>query len=170
MKLDSKIEIERKYIVKKPSLEDMRAMEGYTESKITQIYLASDLGVTHRIRSRIYPDRAVYTETKKVRIDKMSAYEDECEISESEFFEKSKKIDVAARPIIKTRYTFLYKGVTVEIDVYPEWNRCAIMETELEDREESVEIPDFIEIVRDVTGDKAYSNAAMAREFPTEPD
>ena len=126
--------------------------------------------MTHRIRSRIYPDRAVYTETKKVRIDKMSAYEDECEISESEFFEKSKKMDTATRPIIKTRYTFLYNGVTVEIDVYPEWKRCAIMEIELEKREESVEIPDFIEIIRDVTGDKAYSNAAMARAFPTEPD
>ena len=44
------------------------------------------------------------------------------------------------------------------------------MEIELEKREESVEIPDFIEIIRDVTGDKAYSNAAMARAFPTEPD
>ena len=37
--MDSKIEIERKYIIRKTSLEDMRVMEGYTESKITQIYL-----------------------------------------------------------------------------------------------------------------------------------
>ena len=42
------------------------------------------------------------------------------------------------------------------------------METELESREEEVEFPSFIEILREVTGDKAYSNAAMSRTFPAE--
>ena len=168
--MDTKIEIERKYIIKKPSVEVMRLMDGYTESKITQIYLESDSAVTHRIRSRIYFDRAVYTETKKTRIDKMSAYEDEKEISESEFSEKSKKKDKATRPILKTRYTFLYRGFTFEIDVYPEWESCAIMETELSGREISLEIPPFIDIVREVTGEREYSNAAMSHSFPREPD
>ena len=44
----------------------------------------------------------------------------------------------------------------------------AIMETELDSREKQVKIPSFIEILREVTGDKAYSNAGMSRRFPEE--
>ena len=168
--MDAKIEIERKYIIKMPSLKEMQSMEDYTESKITQIYLESARGVTHRVRSRVYGGQAVYTETKKTRIDEMSVYEDEREISESEFAEKSKNIDKSTRPIFKTRYTFSYKGATFEIDAYPEWKKHAIMETELESREAVYEIPAFLEIVSEVTGEKEYSNAAMSKRFPPEPD
>ena len=168
--MDAKIEIERKYIIKMPSLKEMQSMEDYTESKITQIYLESARGVTHRVRSRVYGGQAVYTETKKTRIDEMSVYEDEREISESEFAEKSKNIDKSTRPIFKTRYTFSYKGATFEIDAYPEWKKHAIMETELKKREAVYEIPAFLEIVSEVTGEKEYSNAAMSKRFPPEPD
>ena len=167
--MDAKIEIERKYIIKMPSLKEMQSMEDYTESKITQIYLESARGVTHRVRSRVYGGQAVYTETKKTRIDEMSVYEDEREISESEFAEKSKNIDKSTSPIFKTRYTFSYKGATIEIDAYPEWKKHAIMETELESREAVYEIPAFLEIVSEVTGEKEYSNAAMSKRFPPEP-
>ncbi len=168
--MDSKIEIERKYIIKMPSLRAMESMEDYTESKITQIYLESARGVTHRVRSRVYNGETVYTETKKTRIDEMSVYEDEREISEREFAKKSKNIDKSTRPLLKTRYTFTYKGATIEIDQYPEWEKHAIMETELENREAIYEIPTFLEIVREVTGEREYSNAAMSRRFPLEPD
>ena len=162
------IEIERKYIIKLPDLSVICREKNYTESDIVQIYLSSEPGVTHRIRSRRYGDKTVYTETKKTRIDKISAYEDEREISEEEFCALSKNIDRATRPIIKKRITFDYLGATVEIDIYPDWQRCAILETELDSREASVALPEYIEIVREVTGDYRYSNAAMARSFPEE--
>ena len=162
------IEIERKYIIKLPDLSILRAQMGYTESDIVQIYLSSEPGITHRIRSRRYGDKTVYTETKKTRIDKMSVYEDEREISEKEFSVLSKSIDTATRPIVKKRVTFDYLGTTVEIDIYPDWQSCAILETELASRDVSVALPEYIEIVKEVTGDYRYSNAAMAKSFPEE--
>ncbi|MBR5140695.1 MAG: hypothetical protein IKV16_06535 [Clostridia bacterium] len=162
------IEIERKYIIKLPDTSRLTEECGYTESDIVQIYLSSEPGVTHRIRSRRYGDKTVYTETKKTRIDKMSAYEDEREISEAEFSLLSKGIDAATRPIIKKRVTFDYLGNTVEIDIYPDWHRHAILETELLSREACAALPEYIEIVREVTGDFRYSNAVMARSFPEE--
>ena len=42
------------------------------------------------------------------------------------------------------------------------------METELESRDTEVLMPDFLSIVREVTGNKLYSNASMARSFPKE--
>lgn len=162
------LEIERKYIIKMPDLSALNKKEGYSRSKISQIYLSSAPHVTHRIRSREYDGKTVYTETKKIRVDKISAIEDEREISGEEF----EKLSLLKRPdtkvIEKERHTFLYGGFMIEIDVYPEWKRTCIMEIELETRDEVASIPDFIEIISEVTGNKKYSNAAMSKAFPEE--
>ena len=162
------IEIERKYIILLPDVDVLRGEEGFTSSVITQIYLDSPAGVTHRVRRREYEGAVSFTETRKTRIDKMSVVEDERDISEEEYLALSAKIRLGTHPVEKTRYTFLSGGHTVEIDVYPEWKRTCIMETELKDREETVEYPSFIHIVREVTGSFEYSNASMAKCFPRE--
>ncbi len=162
------IEIEKKYIIKKPVISDMQGCEGYFASEIIQTYLLSDSGVTRRVRSRESAGKVVYTETKKIRIDKMSSIEDEREISRDEYEFLLKDADPASHPIHKVRHAFTYQNQVFEIDVYPEWKSNAILETELEIKEKTVEFPPFIEIVSDVTGDRRYSNAAMSRIFPAE--
>lgn len=162
------VEIERKYIIKMPDVSILEAQAGYTASSILQIYLPCADGETHRIRQRVSAGKATYTETKKIRIDKMSSTEIESEITEREFSLLSKNILENTLPITKTRYTFIYKEQLFEIDVYPEWQHTAIMETELDKREKSVEFPPFIEILRDVTGNKSYSNRGMSHTFPKE--
>lgn len=162
------LEIERKYIIKMPQFNRLESAEDYTKSDIVQIYLASQKGETHRIRRRAYSDKICFYETRKIRIDEMSVTEIEGEISEGKYTELSHLIAEGTNPVVKTRHTFVYKGQLFEIDVYPEWINTAIMETELDSREAKVEFPPFIEILREVTGDKAYSNAAMSRAFPAE--
>lgn len=166
--MDNNIEIEKKYIILKPRADELSVMADYSVSEIVQIYLSSPQGITHRVRSRKFTDRTVFTETTKVRIDKMSAYENEREITESEFESLSERRDKNTRAIKKHRHTFVFSGQLFEIDVYPEWHGTAILETELSDRDAKVEFPDFIKIVADVTGDKRYSNASMSRSFPEE--
>lgn len=162
------IEIERKYVIRMPSIEKLMAECGFASSAITQIYLNSGAGVTHRVRKREFSDGVRYYETRKTRIDKMSAVEDEREISGEEYAQLSKNIKMGTSPITKTRYTFLSRGKLIEIDVYPEWKNTCILETELTDREEEVKLPDYIEIIKEVTGCFEYSNASMARSFPKE--
>ena len=162
------IEIEKKYIIEKPDIQIMRMMESFSESSILQIYLCSDDGITHRVRRRICGNQTKYIETKKIRIDKMSSTEMEREISKDEFDLLASNQKSGTTPINKIRYVFRYAGQIFEIDVYPEWKSTAIMETELENREVSVKFPDFIKIVRDVTGEKRYSNASMSASFPEE--
>ena len=166
--MDNNIEIEKKYIILKPRADELSAMADYSVSEIEQIYLSSPQGITHRVRSRKFTDRTVFTETTKVRIDKMSAYENEREITESEFESLSERRDEKTRAIKKHRHTFVFSGQLFEIDVYPEWKNTAILETELADRNTAVEFPSFLKIVSDVTGDKRYSNASMSRSFPEE--
>ena len=162
------IEIERKYIIRMPDIDKMRAFPEYSVSDILQIYIASESSVTHRVRARKSALGTVYTETKKVRIDKMSAHEQEREISQERFLLLSQSIKEGTVPINKVRHTFVFEGQLFEVDIYPEWKNTCILETELPSRESAVRFPDFIEILEEVTGNRAYSNAAMAKSFPAE--
>ena len=162
------IETEKKYIIEKPNIKELERQNGLTESEITQIYLNSQIA-THRVRKRSFSDgRVEFTENKKVRISRMSSEEYESEISESDFLELAKNIENGVRPLHKTRKTFLYGNKTIELDYYPEWENTCVMEIELESENESIEIPDFIKIIADVTGEREYSNHAMAHNFPKE--
>ena len=162
------IEIERKYIIRIPDLKALEAQEGYTVSKIFQTYLESEPSVTRRVRRRIYDDRTVYTETKKVRIDEISSYEDEREVSENEYMHLLCRKIPGTKTLTKVRHTFVYRGQTFEVDIYPNWQKSCIMETELSSRATETALPPFITVIREVSGDKKYSNAAMSREFPDE--
>ena len=160
------LEIERKYIIEMPDVSVLSQQPEYTVSGILQIYIQGAIGETHRVRRRDFSDRVVCTETRKIRIDKISSTEIEGEISIEEFDRLALTILDGTQPIHKLRHTFIYEGQIFEIDVYPQWKNTAIMETELDDPKKEVKIPSFINIVREVTGNKAYSNAGMSRRFP----
>lgn len=162
------LEIERKYIIKMPCEKTLAEQLEYTKSSILQIYLPSSAGETHRIRRRIYGDKTVCTETRKIRIDSISSTEIEGEIDLATFDSLAENILEGTAPVDKVRHTFVYESQFFEIDVYPQWKSTAIMETELDSREKNVKIPDFIEVVREVSGNKAYSNASMSISFPSE--
>ena len=162
------IEIERKYIIKKPKRDMLLGLPSVEVSSIVQIYISAPRGVTQRIRSRRFESGTRYFETVKKRIDKMSAYEDEVEITEEEFTEKAKLIKKGSAPVVKERISFSYCDKIIEIDIYPKWKKTAVMEIELAFREEEVKIPEFIEVLKEITGNPGYSNAAMAENFPKE--
>ena len=162
------IEIERKFVIEMPDISVLSSLPGYSSSDIEQTYLSSDAGVTRRVRARKYQGRTVYTETKKMRIDNMSAHEDERKITREEYETLLSEIMTGTVTIFKTRHTFDFSGRVLEIDIYPNWRKTAILEVELDSREATLDMPDFIKVVAEVTGEKKYSNAAMAHEFPNE--
>lgn len=162
------VEIERKFVIVMPDVARLATECDYTVSEIEQIYLRGSKGTTRRVRRRRMGDVTRYYETVKTRIDKMSVIEDEGEITEAEYTALTAEILEGTTPIHKTRHTFSYRGITVEIDIYDGWERTCILECELPSREYELVLPDFIEVVREVTGEKEYSNASMAREFPKE--
>ena len=165
----TQIEIERKYVIYMPDFSDMEKMKDYTKDEIVQTYLNSPDCETRRVRMRKSERCGVkYYETVKRRIDKISAVEIEREITENEYSELLLDARCGSSPIIKTRCAFEYAGQVFEIDIYPEWKKSAIMETELESREKTVEFPPFVSIIAEVSGDARYSNSGMARSFPKE--
>ena len=166
--MKKQIETERKYIIEMPDIDALRKMKDYTESEITQIYLIDDMGKTHRIRKREYKDKTVFYENIKTRISAMSVIEEEGEISDSRYLDLSKKIDPRSAPVYKKSITFAYGAHTLEIDIYPEWKKTAILEAELGSEDEIPDFPPEIKIILEVTGDKCYSNHSMSFGFPAE--
>ena len=76
--------------------------------------------------------------------------------------------DQKLHPIRKTRYCLTENNQYFEIDIYPEWKNQAIMEIELNDKKKKVNVPKFINIVKEVTNDDSYKNYEMAKSMPKE--
>ena len=161
------LECERKFLIRYPKKEWLTEM-GAEKSLIEQTYLLSEKGVTERVRKRAFGERTVYYYTKKVRISALSAEEYEREISKDEYEALLFRRDTTSKTVKKERYNLPYGKHVLEIDVYPFWSRQAILEIELSSESEHFEIPTRIEIIREVSGEKAYKNAFLAKKIPDE--
>ena len=164
------LEIERKLLIAMPDEGALAAMTGATCDEILQTYLLSDLGVTARVRARRSASGTVYTATEKRRLSDLTAIEDERELTEEEYRAMLLRRDPALAPIGKRRYAIPYAGQTLEIDIYPFWQKQAVLEVELPSEDTPLVLPPFIRVIRDVSGDRRYKNVSLAREIPAEID
>ncbi len=158
-------EIERKFLIEYP---DKEKIEKYPKSEIAQTYLKTDDGMTSRVRKRTSNGVTRYIFTEKKRITDLKCIENEREITSEEYAELLKLADPERKTIYKTRYCLPFNGRVVEVDIYPFWNDRAIAEVEIESEDEAVVLPDFIKVIRDVTAEKAYKNASIAKKIPND--
>lgn len=157
-------EIERKYLIKYPELEKLRAASDETE--ICQTYLLNPDGGTERVRKRGKNGSYTYTHTVKYHINPLKKIENEREISREEYERLLCRADPARKAVNKLRFCLPYRGQIFEIDVYPFWDDRAIMEIELEYEEQPVQLPDSVEVIRELSRDKRYTNASIAKKIP----
>lgn len=160
------LEIERKWLIRRPDeacLSALTAKFGGSVSQIVQTYLTAEEGLSRRVRARTTDGIATYTCTVKRRIDRMTAEEDERVISHEEYAALLKEADPACRPIEKTRWCIPFDGRTLEIDLYPFWFRQAVLEIELSSPDAPFSLPSALTVLAEVTGNRAYSNHSLAR-------
>lgn len=157
-------EIERKYLIRMPDRSYLESAAAMTQ--IEQTYLCAEPGVTARVRKRGHEGAWAYTHTQKMHISDVRRYEDEREIGEEEYRELLRQADPARNVIHKERWVLPYEGQTFEIDIYPFWEDRAIMEIEMTDEAQTLRFPSQIQIIREVTADRRYSNAALSRQIP----
>lgn len=160
-------EIERKFLIKYPDTEYLAQLDGCKKIDMSQTYLLCDDG-SLRVRRSVYNGEIVYYRNIKKRISDMSHLEDERIISEETYSELLFCRDTKRSTIEKTRYAIPFKGHIIEVDVYPFWNDRAVLEVELDFEDEEFELPPYVSVIKEVTGDKRYSNKALAKEILTE--
>ena len=154
------LEIERKFLVEFP---DVGSLDVRRKIGITQTYLNRGENDTQRRVRRICEDGNVrYTYTEKVFLTAVTREENEFEITEKEYRDLLGETDKRFAPVEKTRYCFDYHDQHFELDTYPFSGKLAIMELELASPEQVIDFPDNVNVLRDVSADKRYSNSALA--------
>lgn len=165
-KNDLHIETERKFLIAFPELDILKSQSDIRIKEIEQTYLLSENGSSLRVRKLSENGRTAYIRTEKRQISVLSAYEDEREISVSEYMEALKNADKDKETVKKTRYCFGFGGHTVEIDIYPFWDDRAILEIEMSSEDEKLSIPTFIKVIKEVSADSRYKNTRLAEKIP----
>ncbi len=159
-------EIERKFLIDYPNLKQLRSMPNCTEVDITQTYLKSRDGIERRVRARGINGDYVYYVTEKKKVSGMKRIETERRLTQDEYLQLLMEADNHLHTIHKTRFCLMENNQYFEIDVYPEWDKQAIMEIELSSEDEEVHVPSFIHVIQEVTDDDSYKNYQMAKEMP----
>jgi len=162
--LPTPVEVERKYLIKMPNLNDILIKYNAVKSDIVQVYLVSKNDNEEvRIRQRGGNGSYTYYLTKKIKRDDMSRYEIEEKISKEKYLELLMQADINMGIIRKTRYCFVYENQYFEMDIYPFCTDKAILEIELTDKNNKVIIPNDISVIREVTDDDNFKNANIAK-------
>lgn len=152
------IEQERKYIVKVTG-----DIPDYTESEITQTYLLSEPGTEMRVRKRGWQGSYVYFQTIKKTVSTNKQIETERRITAQQYVDLLQLADPSRNAISKMRKCFVWKNRYFELDTYIEPKLgMQILELEGVREDDEVEMPPFIQIVEDITGNEKYFNYQLS--------
>lgn len=156
-------EIERKFLIAMPGADFLAGCE---RSEIVQTYLLGEENTTERVRLRRRDGRCEYTHTVKRKLNSMRRLEEERVIDEAAYAALLERADPARRPIEKARYCFTRDGLLWELDVFPFWDDRAFLELELTDEGQAFTLPPELCLLREVTDDVRYTNAALSLAIP----
>ncbi|MBI2024540.1 MAG: AAA family ATPase [Candidatus Harrisonbacteria bacterium] len=155
------LEIERKFLVKGFQIQDIPVC--CQQIDITQTYLASEK--EERIRRRGQDGHYLHYQATKTPSTTLVREEKERLISEERYqilFERrSRNHDI----IRKIRFCFIWNNQYFELDFFLEPARlrgAMILEVELTEENDKVQIPDWLRITGEVTGDPKYKNYNLA--------
>ncbi len=153
-------EIERKFLICLPELDKLNIT---SRTAITQTYLKNtESDAQRRVRRSESGGVCSYTYTEKVFVTAVTRKEFEISIDEAEYLRLLTQAREDCAPVEKVRYCFEYRSQMFEMDVYPFSDKLAILELELENDQQEIYFPDTIKIIKEVSDDGRYSNAALA--------
>jgi CYTH domain-containing protein len=170
--MPTKLEKERKFLIKFPSSWSSLAelFEYLVDVKrITQTYLKAEEGeqaarVRKTIEGPVGHTKTVYHYNQKKPTGDTGVHEEtEHEISEKQYNNYLKKANPSKVAVEKTRFVFDYNDQSFELDLFKgHLKGLAIMEIELDDMDDTVELPPFLKVIKEVTKDKRFTNFSLA--------
>jgi len=157
------MEIERKFLIRYPDLRWLNSLPNCRKVEIIQTYLIAPEGEELRVRMRGENGHYLYYMTSKKKVSDVRRIEVEKRLTQNQYIDLLMEADPSRRSIRKTRYCLMHENQYFEIDVYPFWQDQAIVEIELTDENEPIHFPPQLEVIREVTSDPNFKNAALAR-------
>lgn len=158
LELPLPIKEERKYIVK---------IEGELpttiDTHITQTYLIADPDCEVRLRRRDYQGRIQNIHTTTKRISDTENVITERIVNNNLYESLLKQADPYRITIRKNRKTFIWRGQHFELDTYEgNLQGLIILETRGKKSQDNVQLPPFLTVVKDITGNSSYYNYNLA--------
>lgn len=156
-------EIERKFLIEYPDIEKLEKLPNCQRVEIIQTYLTAPEGEESRVRQRGSDGNYIYIQTTKKKVTGLKRVEVERRLTKDEYLRLLMDADPNCRPIRKTRYCLTYDNQYFEIDVYPFWDKQAIVEIELNNENDEIRFPADIKVIKEVTEDDSFKNASLAK-------
>ena len=151
-----------KYLIDLPDLRALETRYAAAGVDMMQTYLRpTSPQIVRRVRQQRNGAEYLYFYTEK-HITPEREWETERPITGKEYVQYLMEGDPSLRAVHKTKYRFRYAEQRMEIDVYPFSAEHAILRAALEDGQ-PLQTPPEIRVLREVTGDPAYKNRALAR-------
>ena len=135
-----------------------------SESMITQTYLVTEPGSEVRLRRREWSGgKVVNVHRSKKRINDNEVIETERQVDNNLYEQMLSQADPYRCTIRKKRQSFILKGQFFEIDTFLEpVSNLVMMETKGVTEQETVNVPPFVKVLEDVTGNSKYLNYNIA--------
>jgi CYTH domain-containing protein len=154
-------EIQRKFLLR-PGRAGQPPVR-FEELEIEQTYLVGEDGWEARVRRRGQNGASVYTHTMKRPAVDGQRVRIEHQITGREYIAFLAQADPARRPLKKRRRVFLWANRYFEWDLFGEpRSGLELLEVEVDRPDEPVELPPFLDVEREVTGDQKYWNWSIA--------
>lgn len=169
--MGTQLEIERKFLVKFPKSWSALAaiFDDLVEvRRINQTYLKPEDGepsarVRKTIKGMTGDTETEYHYNQKEPVETGVHKEKEHHISEAQYNKYLKKAHPDKVTVEKTRFVFKYNDQVFELDVFKgPLKGLAILEIELKHKDQPVELPPFLEVRKEVTKDKRFTNFSLA--------
>lgn len=157
------LEIERKFVCRPVAWEDIKV--ACQNISIEQTYLQSaERGVVLRVRKRGQRGSYMYYRTEKRDVETGVRAETEERISREVYEACLAFKEPGTQAIRKQRWCFVYEHQYFELDLIPQnGGTLYMLELELTEQNQKVSLPPFIQVIKEVTNDPAYSNYALSK-------
>ena len=152
----------RKYLITMPDMNRLVVNYGAVPFEMVQHYLVeTNPTIERRIRRQKNGSDYLYFYTEKHTMPDNTKWDTERPISKKDYERYLLEAEPALSEVHKVKYRFSYGHGHFEIDIYPFSKEKAVMFC-YSDSEE-LAFPPEIEVVKEVTGDRAYKNKNLAK-------
>ena len=155
------MDTQRKFLIEYPDISRLECLPNCRKVEFIQTYLHAPEGQERRVGQRGVDGHYIYYETLRLGTGPKDI-ETERRLNQEQYLTLLMEADTSLRQIRKTRYCLTWKNQYFEIDVYPFWQDKAIAEIEMSDESTRILFPEEIRVIREVTDDPRYKNAALA--------
>lgn len=154
---------ERKFLIEYVDETDLAAYDP-VEQNITQTYLKERAKGTERRTRKVLSNNAIsYFYSEKRPISPIERIENERLLSQKEYVRLTEEVDPVYGSINKRRFCFRYNDRYCTVDTYPICADRAILDVQLNDKDEQPDLPPEIRVIKEVTGDPNYQGHMISK-------